>query len=565
MLGAMKGMVNNMEQHDFLQGSEAWHQHRATHFNASDAGAMLGISPYKTRTQLLDEMATGIVPNVDEETQERFDAGHRTEALARPIAEKIIGRSLYPVIGSEGRLSASFDGLTSDDAICFEHKLLKGSLRTIETAEDIPEQHRAQMEQQLMISGAKTCLFMASNFDADDNLLEEIHVYYDSDQSMRDRLLQGWTQFSIDLETHQPKVISEKPTAQISIELPALFVNAHGAIIDSNIEAFGLDLTAKLTEVRAIKLVSDQDFSNAKAAAAMFREQYKKLELAKEAMLAQTVTIGEAARMIDTWREDLRVTALQLEKDVEREDLAKKRAMVTEGAQVFSDYIAHLEEGTKPIRLNIEKPDFASAIKGKRNYTSMQDAIHTLLANEKIKADCISNDIKQKLVWCKEHAAGMSMLFPDLQQLISKPKEDFELTITSRIDHHKAAEAAKLEAERQRIQAVATAKAESEAAAKLTEETVRIRAEEEARARAKVEEEQRATQDQRGKTEEATHAQPQATAAPQAPAASTPPFTIADLIDQFLATRTESAKAKATMRATLLEFVKFVNVQKVSN
>ena len=35
------------------QGSPEWHAHRAKHFNASDAAAMLGISPYMSRDELL--------------------------------------------------------------------------------------------------------------------------------------------------------------------------------------------------------------------------------------------------------------------------------------------------------------------------------------------------------------------------------------------------------------------------------------------------------------------------------------------------------------------------------
>lgn len=34
--------------------------HRAQHHNASEAPAMMGCSPYKTRAQLVREMATGI-------------------------------------------------------------------------------------------------------------------------------------------------------------------------------------------------------------------------------------------------------------------------------------------------------------------------------------------------------------------------------------------------------------------------------------------------------------------------------------------------------------------------
>jgi len=59
--------------HNLIQGSAAWHQHRATARNASDASAMMACSPYKSRTALLKERATCITPEVDAATQARFD------------------------------------------------------------------------------------------------------------------------------------------------------------------------------------------------------------------------------------------------------------------------------------------------------------------------------------------------------------------------------------------------------------------------------------------------------------------------------------------------------------
>ena len=46
------------------QGTPEWFEHRAQSLNASDAPAMMGVSPYKTRSQLIKEMATGITPEV---------------------------------------------------------------------------------------------------------------------------------------------------------------------------------------------------------------------------------------------------------------------------------------------------------------------------------------------------------------------------------------------------------------------------------------------------------------------------------------------------------------------
>ncbi|MBQ1761914.1 MAG: YqaJ viral recombinase family protein, partial [Aquincola sp.] len=131
-----------MQTHTLVQGTPEWHQHRANYFNASDAPAMMGCSPYKTRQQLLHERATGITPDVDAATQRGFDDGHRFEALARPLMEQIIGQDLYPCTGTEGNLSASFDGLTMLEDIAAEHKSLNDRLRAAmhdgSTGADLP-------------------------------------------------------------------------------------------------------------------------------------------------------------------------------------------------------------------------------------------------------------------------------------------------------------------------------------------------------------------------------------------------------------------------------------------
>lgn len=153
-----------MRTQPISQGSDAWLAFRRSHFNASDAAAMLGISPYKTRAQLLQEYATGIVPEVDRATQARFDRGHELEAAARAKAEEIIGQELYPVVGTFDeweRLSASFDGLTMDESAVWEHKTLNAAIAEAVRAggNAIPDYIKAQIQQQLLVSGAEKALF----------------------------------------------------------------------------------------------------------------------------------------------------------------------------------------------------------------------------------------------------------------------------------------------------------------------------------------------------------------------------------------------------------------------
>ncbi|OGT02855.1 MAG: hypothetical protein A2143_05850 [Gallionellales bacterium RBG_16_57_15] len=483
-----------MIKYNLQQGSDAWHQFRLDHFGASEAAAMLGLSSKVTRNELLHAKHTGIAKEFSDFVQTRIlDRGHEVEALTRSIVESDIGEDLYPVTCSEGNLSASCDGLTISGDTAFECKQWNAELAAAVEQQELPEEFMPQCQQILMVTGAEFLIFAVS--DGTRKKIVQMSVY--PDQEWFQRLMHGWAQFASDLAAYVPSEIVEKPIADAIVALPALFIQARGEITASNMDEFGRALATSLATVRAAQLITDQDFSNAEAAAKLYRETGKKLMLAKEAMLEQTLTIGAAARMIDAWHEDLRVTALKLEKDVEREKESKKLAILSIAKGTYLKHTIALEAEIAPIRLVLPQPDFAGAMKGKRLVSAWQDAVDTVLANAKIEADAVAKDVRGKLAWCKENAAGMSFLFSDLQQIIVKPMDDFKLVVTTRIEAHKQAEAAKLEAERERI-----------------------RAEEEVKARAKVEAE---TNDQRGKPQ-VSESEPQAGQQPVAQRQSTPPI-----------------------------------------
>jgi len=382
-----------MEQVDLQQGTPEWHAHRAAHFNASDAPAMLGLSPYKSRSQLLKEMATGIIPEVDAATQRRFDDGHRFEALARPLAEKLIGKKLYPVVGTEGKLSASFDGLTMDESICFEHKTLNANLADCMAAGLSPDEHyRAQMEQQLMISGAEKCLFMATKWDGDE-LIESAYCWYEPDSEMRIRLLQGWTQFAIDLKNYQHVEPENKPKGEAIMDLPALSVQATGMVTYSNLPEFKAAAQEYIASINT-ELVTDQQFSDAEVAVKFCKATEEKLEVTKAAILAQTSSIDEVIRTVDHIQVQLRDKRLMLDKLIKSEKEARKTALVIE---IREAYFAHCKALQKEINFPLVSfpfPDFAGALKGLKTVESMRDALDTALANAKIAADVLAREIR---------------------------------------------------------------------------------------------------------------------------------------------------------------------------
>ncbi len=481
-----------MKIHDLIQGSPEWKAYRAQHFNASDAPAMMGCSPYKTRAELLREMHTGVPADVDIATQKRFDNGHRAEALARPLAEEFIGAELYPVTGSLGKLSASFDGLTLDETEGFEHKALNEALRgafadmaTIgpeyrESAQcrSLPLHHRVQMEQQLLVSGAERILFMASKWTADDELVEEQHCWYYPHMALRQQIVDGWAQFERDLATYTlPPSAEAAPVGKAPETLPALRIELKGEVTASNLAEFK---QTALSAIRSVNrtLETDEDFADARKAIKWCEEVEAKLQQAKEAALSQTASIDALFKALGDIAAESKAVRLDLDKLVTRRSVEVKEEAVVKARDALALYFEVINAELSPHRLQPVAADFAGAIKGKRSVASMQDALDTTLAAAKIAADGQARGIRANVLAFKAKAAGFEHLFADLGVLVHKPEIDFCALIDGRIATHKAAEAEK---ERQRQAAEAQRIAEAEARAR-AETEAKVRAEQEAQA-----------------------------------------------------------------------------------
>lgn len=473
---------------DMRQGSEAWHQFRACHFGASEAPAMLGESKFKSRTQLLHEKSTGIVLEVDAATQRRFDDGHRAEELARGLAEAKINDDLYPVTGEEGKLSASFDGLTLDQSTAWEHKLLNDTLRACDTAADLPVCYRIQMEQCLMLSGAERCLFSATKWDDAGNLLEEKHIWYMPDHKLRSRLLQGWAQFAIDLDAYQHVEHIPAAVAAPTRDLPALSIQVQGSIsLIDNLSVFGERLKTFVAEID-MNPSDDQGFANAEAAVKTLQAAQDALEQAEASALAQTSSIDEMRKTVKLYADTARTTRLMLEKMVKARKESIRVEIVQGGKVALATHIDALNTRLGKPYMQPVVANFAEAIKGKKNIASLHDAVATELARCKIEANAIADRIQINLTSLRELAKDHAFLFSDTSQLVMKANDDLVALIKVRIAEHQQAEAAKAEAQRARIQSQEEAKAKDAQDALLAAERAKM----EADVRAKAEEESKA-------------------------------------------------------------------------
>lgn len=424
--------------HNLVQGSPEWLQFRLEHFGASEAAAMLGISPKVKRTELLHMKHTGTPQEFSDWVQENIlDYGHEVEALARPIIEELIGEDLYPVTCSLGRLSASCDGLTMSEEIAFEHKQWNEELAASIRAKILPEEHQPQCQQIMMVTPARKVIFVVS--DGTRENMEYMMAL--PDPAWHERIRAGWEQFKKDLAEYEPVVIPEKPKADAIMALPALAVQIRGEVITSNLPAFKAAAEQFIAGIK-MDLETDEDFVNGDAMVKFCDAKEKEIAIAMDAAIAQMSSIDELMRTGNYVKEQLRIKRLALSKQIDTRKTQIKETAVAERRAKYAEHVAGLNAELDEVSIAVQAPDFLGAIKGLKTIASLYDKLDTALANGKIAADAAAKDLRAKLDWYKQHA-DYAFLFRDLQALIQKPSEDFQLAVTARIGQHKLDEAEK--------------------------------------------------------------------------------------------------------------------------
>ena len=323
-----------MEALNLQQGTAAWAEHRATALNASDAPAMMGYSPYRSRQDLIRERATGIVDaDINPAQAKRFADGHRFEALARPLAEEIVGEELFPVVGKSGKYSASYDGLTLLEDTAFEHKTLGEALRYTPwdegNGDHLPLHYRIQMEHQCMVCPTiERILFMASRWTDNGELLEERRCWYAPDPELRARIVAGWEQFEDDVTAYVPEDHPAPVTAAPIESLPAVVVQVQGALtVAGNLPAFGEALRAFIERIPA-KPATDQQFADAEAACKALKKAEDALDQAEDGALAQISDVELMRRTVADLKALARSTRLATEKLVKAEKDARRTEKV---------------------------------------------------------------------------------------------------------------------------------------------------------------------------------------------------------------------------------------------
>lgn len=474
--------------HNLVQGTAEWLAYRSTMDNGSDAAAMLGCSPHKTRNQLLQERYLGLQGEVSDYVQKIvLDPGHEFEALARGVAETIMDTELFPVVMSLGTLSTSLDGLSTNDRQTWEHKRLNDMLRAVMPGEfnngaDLPKYHRIQMEHGLHVSGAEECLFTASEWYADGTLKDARHAWYYPDAELRAEILAGWEQFHKDLAVYvPPKAEPPKPVGKTLAALPALRALVKGEVTDTNVDEWKANALSVIGQVNRT-LKTDEDFATAANMVKWCEKAEDACEQARVHILSQTADIATILASLVEVQDRSRDLRLDLDKLVERRKKEIKESVVADAVAALHQHTAELNSELAPYRLPAIPADFQTAAKNKRTVESLRNAVDTELARVKIASSDTAGKMRLAIAKINAHPE-FAFLFNDAPTLIMKDAEALDLIVKGRIEAHKEAKRAEEEATRARIAAEEKEKAEAAARAQAAELVRQEREAQEARDR----------------------------------------------------------------------------------
>ncbi len=417
---------------DIVQGSPAWHAHRANHRNASDAPAMMGCSPHESRNELLHRLSTGVPRDHDEATKRLFAEGHRAEALARPLAEGVIGEALYPVTVTEGPLSASLDGTVLTGEKNWEHKLLNAELEDFfcrpaaaARGQELPLHYRVQMEQQFHCSIAEACLFTASLWTAYGQLIKAHHCWYAPDPALRQRILDGWAQFEKDLAAYVPAEPRAPVVAEVVETLPAAFIRMDGnLVVRSNLQPLANRLKEFIDQVPK-QPETDNEFATCVAAVKALKEAEEALAVAEAGALASIPDVEAMRRGVADCLALARSARLATSKLVDARKEQIRSAEVRRGDDAVRRHVAEMH----PLHPGVAG-SFGEAIRGLKTIESLRNAIDTEIARCKIEADRVDRIVRDNAA--RIEATGKAYLFTDRARLVTMDPEALAAVVHQR-------------------------------------------------------------------------------------------------------------------------------------
>lgn len=134
------------------QGSEKWLSWRRCHITASNAAALLNMSPWDTPYSVYDQMING----AEKPMNEAMQRGKDFEPVARAQLEKLLKIELEPAVFESGEfpfMGASLDAVTKDLKKGYEIKITGKKQLDKALKGEVPEHYNFQCQTQMLVMG----------------------------------------------------------------------------------------------------------------------------------------------------------------------------------------------------------------------------------------------------------------------------------------------------------------------------------------------------------------------------------------------------------------------------
>lgn len=435
-------MKTRIVHDDIRQNTPEWEEWREQHLGSSDAPAMLGESSHVTRTELIERIALGIKKEAGYFMKRIQRRGHALEAKARSeFAEIIVGDDLPATVMSYGILSASLDGRTPDGKIIMEHKSLNDSIRAAGCVEMLPVKYHIQMEQQLYVSGAEKCLFVASGSDDE----EAIHYWYESDPVLLARILAGWDVLLEDAKNYKRAPAEDEAVIEVVADFPVISAKVNGSI--SIIDNFG-DVESSVNDFLANKLikapVDDNDFANLDNQIKAIKRAEDMLKQAGNDVISQAEAVAAFMRRKTALEKALQSARLSAEKIVKDRKASIKQDEIDRGAAEIKAYMDS-RGGDMPIGTELDVLgrgilDISEYTKNLKTIKSIKERISVGVSERKIQINQFIDDVTEKVEWLDEEYPEMRVAVPDLARLVTISEGDFRSEVKARVERYQAAQ-----------------------------------------------------------------------------------------------------------------------------
>lgn len=326
------------------------------------------------------------------------------------------------------------------------------------------------MKHQAMVSECERVFFMASEWRQTSGgweLVEERHCWYVPNPELRARVVAGWAQLEADVAAFEPGPASEPvPVGRAPDTLPALSIQVTGMVTASNLVEFKENARAVLGSINR-ELQSDEDFADTEETVTWCKGIEERIEATKQQVLGQTADIDAVFRTMDDVAAETRKIRLELDKLVGKRKEERRTEIGNTARRAVIEHIHGINEtlGAHAVPMPATLvADIAAAIKGKRSFSSMQDAVDAVATNAKITASQATDRIRANIAILAEHPDYATLFADRVQLCASKAPEDLRNLLAERIAEHQKAEQARLDAEREKIRKEEEAHAQKAAA-----------------------------------------------------------------------------------------------------